>query len=168
MQTTTNSTHPYTSAEVDAFAELVLTGGEVGAEGLVERIRRAQALLFLREDDQLLGVAALKRPNANYRLSVFEKAQVAVNDPKYPLELGWVYVVPKGRGRGLSHSLVQAAVKHANGTGIFATSRADNNAMHKSLMAASFVRHGCEYRSGRGNYKLVLFTLEPDSCPFVS
>jgi predicted GNAT family N-acyltransferase len=165
MQIITNPPGKCTPDEIDAFVALVQVGGEVQAAGLAERIVQAHSLIFLKEDNQLLGVAALKHPEANYRFGVFEKAQIKANPLDYPLELGWVYVPPAGRGRGLSHSLVQTAVNQAKGLGLFATSRADNSAMHKSILAALFARQGNEYLSKRGDYSLLLFTLESSILP---
>lgn len=151
-----------TPDEIDEFAELVRAGDEVETEGLVERISRAHSLIFIRNEHHLVGVAALKHPNANYRARVFKMAQVELTAAEYPLELGWVYVPPAGRGAGLSYSLVQAAVKIASGSRIFATSRVNNHAMHKSLLAASFARKGKEYISTRGSHTLAVFTHETE------
>lgn len=129
--------------------------------GLVKRVSKAHSLIFLRDENQLFGIAALKYPNANYRFSVFKKARVEASEVEYPLELGWVYVLPAGRGYGLSHNLVRVAVERASGLRIYATSRTDNHAMRKSLLAASFTQQGNEYLSTRGNYTLAVFTQEP-------
>jgi len=145
------------SVEREDFATLVLAGGEVAAELLVERIEAAHALLFLREISCLVGIAALKNPNANYRASVFEKAGVTQSHEEYPLELGWVFVLPIARGKGYSKTLVKAAVEHAGSTKIFATSRSDNVYMHSPLLETSFIKYGNDYASQRGAHHLSLF-----------
>lgn len=145
------------SVEREDFAALVLAGGEVVAEGLAERIETAHALLFLRETSCLVGIAALKNPNASYRASVFKKAAATPRHGEYPLELGWVFVLPSARGKGYSKALVKAAVAHAGSARVFATSRTDNTYMHASLLEASFIKHGNDYASQRGTHQLSLF-----------
>ena len=145
------------ATEVADFVALVQAGGEVIREGLEARVREAKTLFFLRENEKLLGIAALKIPAAGYRERAFEKARATVEPADYPFELGWIFVVPEARGRRLSNLLVQAAIAQAKQMPIFATSRTDNPAMHTPLRAASFVKHGHEYRSSRGNHHLALF-----------
>lgn len=145
------------SNELADFTAFVLSGGEVTRAGLSDRVRNAHALFFLRESTCLLGIAALKSPSVGYRAAVFEKASAAVSPLNFPFELGWVFVLPRARGRRLSRDLVQAAADHVVGTQVFATSRTDNPAMHASLLSAAFIKHGGEYPSGRGAHRLLLF-----------
>ena len=136
---------------------LVLAGGEVTAAGLEERVRKAQFLVFLTERDCLKGIAAVKNPALGYRRGVFQKARASVNDTEFPLELGWVFVLPSSRGAGFSHMLVEAALSTTSGRGIFATSRSDNTPMRKALKFHDFSCHGTAYASKRGNHQLTLF-----------
>ena len=157
MDITVKSPQDCSPGELGDFAALVLAGGEVIREGLEGRVLAAHALFFLRENSCLLGIAALKNPTARYRASTFKKACATALPSQYPLELGWVFVMPSARGRKLSHRLAQAAVAHAAQTQIFATSRIDNPAMHAPLIAASFTKHGTDYASDRGTHRLALF-----------
>ena len=85
------------------FAEMVISAGEVCADGLDERIRAAALLIFLYDrDDVLCGVAAVKQPDAAYRNGVFAKAEASFDPATYALELGWVVVAEKYRGHGLN------------------------------------------------------------------
>lgn len=144
--------------ELQGFEALVRAGGEVTSSGLRERINGAEALVFA-TDHLLNGIAALKKPNLNYKTNVFRKAQATVSADEFPLELGWVFVMPSSRGKGLSHKLVDAALGGANGRSVFATSRSNNKPMHRALEAHGFFRHGQPYASQRGDQKLVLFIL---------
>ncbi|MBI5887937.1 MAG: GNAT family N-acetyltransferase [Deltaproteobacteria bacterium] len=145
-------------AELERFVNLVCTGGEVAASGLEIRVRNAaKFLVFMTEEQHLMGVAALKQPLPNYRRSVSEKAGVALETSAFPYELGWVHVIPSARSRGFSHKLVSAAIAAVGGMGMFATSRMDNVRMHRTLERSGFVRSGLPYVSSRGNYKLQLF-----------
>jgi GNAT superfamily N-acetyltransferase len=143
--------------ELKDFAALILVGGEVTAVGLEARIKKAEALLFLVQDSCLKGIAAVKNPEKGYRQGVFQKAQATIEASEFPFELGWVYVLPSSRGSGFSHKLVEAALSVTNGQAVFATSRADNELMHKVLKAHSFSCHGKTYASTRGNQQLALF-----------
>ena len=144
-------------AELQDFVSLVLAGGEVTAAGLEERVRKAQFLVFLTEGDCLKGIAAVKNPALDYRRGVFQKAGASVNNTDFPLELGWVFVLPSSRRAGFSHRLVEAALSTTSGHGIFATSRSDNTPMHKVLKDHGFSCHGTAYASKRGNHQLTLF-----------
>lgn len=139
------------------FASLVLAGGEVTADGLNDRIKKAEVLIFLAQDNYLKGIAAVKNPEVNYKNGVFKKASATVPASAFPFELGWVFVLPSSRGAGYSHKLVKAAVGVTSSQGIFATSRTDNAPMRKVLKAHGFSCHGEAYASNRGTHKLVLF-----------
>ena len=144
-------------AELQAFAGLILAGGEVMAVGLDARIKKAEALVFLLQNDCLKGIAAVKNPERNYKSGVFQKAKASVQANEFPFELGWVFVHPSSRGAGFAHKLVQATLGATGGRAIFATSRSDNIPMHKVLNAHGLSKNGVEYVSTRGNKKLVLF-----------
>lgn len=144
-------------AELQDFAALVLAGGEVTAVGLDVRIKKAEALVFLSQNNCLKGIAAVKNPEQNYKSGVFQKAKASVQANEFPFELGWVFVLPSSRGAGFSHKLVQAALGATGGRAIFATSRAGNAPMHKVLNVHGLSKHGEEYASNRGNQNLVLF-----------
>ncbi len=144
-------------SELEDFASLILAGGEVTEHGLKARIKKAEALIFLIQDNCLKGIAAVKNPEENYKNGVFQKARATVQGSVFPFELGWVFVLPSSRGVGFSHKLVKAALTATCGQGIFATSRSDNAAMHKVLKAHGFSCHGEAYVSSRGKHKLVLF-----------
>lgn len=144
-------------SELADFTAFVAAGAEVARAGLEGRVSNAYSLLFLRENSCLLGIGALKSPLSTYSASVFKKAAATLPATQYPLELGWVFVLPSARGKGLSHRLVQAALDRAGDRQVFATARSDNLRIHASLHAASFARHGSEYPSNRGPHRLVLF-----------
>lgn len=146
------------AGELAEFRKLVLAGGEVTPDGLEGRIQRAAALAFVRSDHTLLGIAALKRPLGAYRESVSTKAGVKLPAAAFPYELGWVYVTPKARGRGVSRQLVEALVAASGDAGLFATSRSDNEPMHRSLRHSGFEAIGKTYRSDYGSHTLRVFT----------
>lgn len=150
-----------TSAEISDFKAFVLAGGEVDKNGLEGRIRLAVRLAFLREGTCLVGIAALKRPNSSYRERVALSAGTLLPSTAYPYELGWVFILPSARGKGYSHLVVQAALEVAQESGVFSTSRADNDPMHRVLDRFGFSLSGSTYASTRGAHDLKLFAREP-------
>jgi GNAT superfamily N-acetyltransferase len=145
-------------AELDDFVALVLAGGEVTSSGLKALVKAATFLLFLVPNQCLCGIAAVKRPRLSYRKSVTQKAALSLDEPEFPYELGWVFVMPSARGNGYSRELVERALTAVGDAGVFATSRSDNSFMHQSLEGAGFVRDGRLYASTRGKYRLQVFT----------
>ncbi|RUL66014.1 GNAT family N-acetyltransferase [Dyella dinghuensis] len=148
-------------AEIADFMVLVLAGGEVTQQGLENRVRSAVRLSFLREGESLVGVAALKRPNSEYRSSVASMAGFALPSSNFPYELGWVFILPSARGKKYSLLISKALLASAGTEGVFATSRADNPLMHRTLGKLGFSSSGNAYSSRRGGYKLQLFVREP-------
>jgi predicted GNAT family N-acyltransferase len=143
--------------EIGAFIALVRAGGEVSIQGLVERIRGTVALVFAHLNCLLVGVAALKQPQASYRRRVSSESGAPLPVAQFPFELGWVYVSPSARRNGLSLSLSQSALASSMGAGVFATSRTDNIAMHRSLTKLGFEPAGNPFTSGRGKHTLQVF-----------
>jgi GNAT superfamily N-acetyltransferase len=138
------------------FEKLVIEGGAVNPQGLVQRIRKASRLLFLRaSDDQLVGVGALKHPRAAYRSKVFADAQATASADEYPVELGWVVVTQSHQGRRLSTRIVGELLPFAKNENIFATTRADDRVLSFAF-DCGFRINGKPFPSGQG-YDLVLY-----------
>ena len=138
------------------FEKLVIEGGAVNPQGLVQRIREASRLLFLRaSDDQLVGVGALKHPRAAYRSKVFADAQATASADEYPVELGWVVVTQSHQGRRLSTRIVGELLPFVKNENIFATTRADERVLSFAF-DCGFRINGKPFPSGNG-YDLVLY-----------
>ena len=138
------------------FEKLVLEAGTVDPQGLIQRIRDASRLLFLRESNgQVVGVGALKHPLLSYRSKVFAKAQATAASDEYKIELGWVTVAKSHQGRGLSRRIIGQLISFAENENLFATTRADARAMPFAA-EHGFKPAGKPYPSGRG-YDLVLY-----------
>jgi predicted GNAT family N-acyltransferase len=138
------------------FENLVTKYGTVDPEGLMQRIREASRLLFLRElNGHLIGVGALKRPQLSYRSKVFAKARTTTAPDEYRVELGWVAVAKSHQGRGLSRRIIGQLISLAENENLFATTRADAQA-RRFAADHGFKRAGKPYPSGRG-YDLVLY-----------
>jgi hypothetical protein len=143
--------------EIDDFVALVLAGGEVNPNGLRERIMKAPHIAFLRGNDRLLGVGGLKTPSDNHRKEIELGSKTKLDKQSVPFELGWVFIILSARNRKLSFPLCRALVSAAKGNGIFATSRANNVSMHRTLTKLGFVCMGSEWPSQQNDGNLALF-----------
>lgn len=142
-------------SDLKTFCELVLCGGEVQREGLEELVKKAKALVFLREDNEVFGVAGIKWPRNKHRNDVFRDARVPEYAYKFQLELGWIVVKPEYQKKGYSLVLSASAMSEAEGKPTFATTRLDNLPMQKTLERIGFRRYGDSWQ-GR-NHRLVLY-----------
>ena len=153
----------FSPGEIDDFVAFVLAGGEVNSAGLKERVLAAPQIAFLRENDCLLGVGGLKTPSTNHRKEVEQGSKSELSMQSVPFELGWIFILPTARDRKLSFPLCRALVSAANTQGVFATSRASNIGMHRTLEKLGFVRSGSEWPSQLAHENLVLFVRPPTS-----
>ena len=119
-------------AELVAFEALVKKGGEVAVEGLTERIKRAERLVFLYLETALAGVGALKRPADSYRTGVFQKSHSPETAGDFIFEAGWIVVDEPFRDRKYSRVLLDAILKLAGGQPVYATTREGNEPMRRT------------------------------------
>ena len=157
MSTVAKAPSKCSEEEKKIFFQVVKSGGEVALDGLEDRIKTAEILVFHYDGNKLLGVAALKNPTAHHRSSVFLESKAKFPADTFPFELGWVVVAPQYRGQGLSRCLVETALKAAEGQNVFATSPIDRTFMHRTLERYGFTREGEPYLSRRRAQSLQLF-----------
>ncbi|HSR67799.1 MAG TPA: GNAT family N-acetyltransferase [Acidobacteriota bacterium] len=142
------------------FARLVREGFNGSDSTLEERISAARRLAFCwTDEDAPAAISGLKAPSPGYRESLFEKARSGLSAAPYELELGWVYVVPHERGKGLGADLCRRLLQSEGTCGLFATTRPDNAPMIKILSALGFRRVGQPYP--RRRERLTLFLRPP-------
>lgn len=142
---------------LDAFARLVLEGGEVQSVGLRERIERAYRLAFLNFGEQTVAIGAIKQPVLKYRNETFAKAALADIASEYEYELGWLYVSPRFRKNGLAAQIVGALVDTVENNGLYATSKEMNTNMHSVLLRNNFRHDGKSYESTLSQESVKLF-----------
>ena len=135
-----------TDREREDFARLVREGFPSADARLPGRVLRARALAFFHDSDgSPCAVAALKTPPSVYRDDVFRQANSGIDPGDYLIELGWVFVSPSSRGRGIGAQLCRLLMANAAGTPVFATTRPDNLPMQAILEALGFARRGTPY-----------------------
>lgn len=144
-------------AERQEFIEMVLSGGEVAAATLEGRVCGARLLAFVFEEGNLLGIGALKNPLSSYRAKRAAQAGIPLNVAALRFELGYVFVSPNSRGRKISNLLVAGLLSHLPSAGVWATSRTDNHAMHRTLVNHAFAPYGEPFASDRGEHRLQFF-----------
>lgn len=144
--------------ELDAFEDVVKICREVNPNGLRHRIERAHFLAWASSyGGELVGVAALKKPNEGYRSSVFEKSRSKEEPSQYEGELGWICVRKEFRKRGLATKLVAKLFSGGNPKSVYATAREKNDPILPILKNLGFVQSGSQYPSTEGEYSLVLY-----------
>ena len=130
-------------SEREEFAHLVREGFRGSDESLPGRIERSRSLAFYYGADESLGaIAGLKSPGDGHRRRVFEKASLSASPDAFAVELGWVYVTPPSRRRGVAGKLCRGLLASASGEGVFATTRPDNAPMIHLLRTLGFERAG--------------------------
>lgn len=153
---TTRKPADCSSAELKQFEALVLRGAEVIPAGLRGRIGRSACLAWAHDGLRTVAVAALKRPHAEYRETVFRKSGTPELPAGWETELGWIYVHEEHRRKGLARRLIQVLLDGEPGGGIFATTRELNDPIMPLLKEFGFLREGNAFVSSNGDYNILL------------
>jgi hypothetical protein len=146
----TDTPDSFSEADLQRFKELVIKGGEVGGAALADNIANARILAIYREKGLIVGVTALKRPKASYRDKIERRSGIALLDADSPYVLGYTFLVDSLQGCRMSFPLVHAALGHADGAGVFATVRVDNERMRRTLNQAGFIAAGNSWKGNEG------------------
>jgi len=145
-----------TYKEIKKFKELVCSGGEVNSSSLASLVDKAYRLIFIDENDKIIGVAGIKKPNKSYIKKISEKAGIQISDDMK--ELGWIYILPEYQGKGLGNKLMKYIYKNIlNDIECYATTKETNDAMKNLLKKYSFKVSGKKYSSENGDYNLELY-----------
>jgi GNAT superfamily N-acetyltransferase len=154
----------FTAIQKQEFIDLVRLGDEIGELTLRTNVPRSRLLAFIRDGVTLLGVGALKIPQSSYRKKFFARTGVAISEADYPYELGYVFVAEASRGNGHAGQIVGACIEAEKEAGIFATTRADNKAMHRLLHRFGFNKAGKSYNGGHSSAEIGLFLRPAGVC----
>ena len=150
----------YKKSQLADLVQLITEGGEV-AGGLEARIKTADVLGVIRYEKNAIGVAAIKKPDRDYRATVFEKAKSTASPAVFPFELGWIFLKEAHRRKGQIQLLIPSLLKSAETNGVYATTRVSNQKMQKILKHYGFVREGEAYRSRQHPEDEIVLFLRP-------
>ncbi|GLR63567.1 GNAT family N-acetyltransferase [Marinospirillum insulare] len=157
LETTIKKPADCNQEELADFERLINEGGEVTAVGLRGRILQAEKLVLINQAGKCVAIGAIKNPNPGYKVGVFNKAGVAASQ-QYKFELGWLYVPEEERGKGNGRELMRVITESLIGQKSYATTRENNQVMHKLFEAFGYTKAGKSYPSQNGDYLLALYT----------
>ncbi len=143
-----------TSEELQNFHDMLIDGGEVLEQGLMNRIKSAKLLGFIYEDDKLVSIKAIKKPLDSYKEKVFKKADVSGLEDDYPYESGYAYTIPAMRGKGLYTKLSNKMFNKFKESNFVTT---HSKTVMKVLTKHGYKKLGKPYTNKAGTYKLTLF-----------
>lgn len=146
------------NGDLKKFTALVIRGGEVQSNSLSDRIKNSYYLAFYyAKNKKLVAVGAIKKPSKNYTERIFKKAQYTCNSIFFDYELGYIYVDPLFRGKGIGEKIVSSLIKNTFEKPIYATTRLSNISMQKILDKHHFNIVGYTYTSNLGGHLLLLY-----------
>lgn len=128
------------AAQLQKFHELVISGGQVMADGLAERISSATLLAFAYSGEQLAGIASVKQQKRSYVTGIFLKAKVPRLAENYLFEIGYAVTHVDFRREGISRELIGALIGHKPETRFYATTK--NDGMRDLLTKSGFKKTG--------------------------
>ncbi|MCJ7561134.1 hypothetical protein MUO79_11055 [Candidatus Bathyarchaeota archaeon] len=151
-----------TDKELEAFYQLLVSGGEVEERGLKDRVRRAKLLAFHYENQTLAGIAAIKFPTEKHKRDIFLKSKTSEDPKKYSLELGYAVTLEEYQGRHICSILAEELIRSFQDQNIYATTKTTKIPMQKILEHQGFKKTGEPYagkirNTRREGYLLQLF-----------
>lgn len=148
--------------ELKDFEKLVIDGGQVELEGLLDRIKQCHLLAFgYSADKKLIGVSALKQKTKDSVERIQLKANVSSSEVPV-IELGYSVTSKEFRGLGINKKLNDLLLEQIGNVSIFATT--DNDAMRKYLPSRGFSKKGDSFK---GKYNDHLEYLEKKKAEMV-
>ncbi|MBM4910120.1 N-acetyltransferase [Vibrio parahaemolyticus] len=153
MKTIIKSPQECSTSEIETFTRLTVEGGQVSPDGLERRIRQAEKLVFVYQDDTCIAIAGLKNPLSQYKSKVFKSAGVEDQVTNYKYEVGYIF----SKVAGVGNELMKAVVEAAGDAKVFATTRDSNSVMQHLLPKYGFERLGDSYWNNSNEYLLGLF-----------
>ena len=146
-------THHYSEDTFDWSDIEIFHNSYLGGGGEIPRsfTRRALYLMYAydRNTARIIGLRAIKVPKESYIDSVFSRASVYKLRHEFRFEIGWSWVHPDYRGRGIATHMAKKLLRYIDkgNDNVFATTLDDNYATIKILNKCGFSKIGCAYRS---------------------
>lgn len=134
-----------TDGDLDAFARLVREGFPK-AQDLEARVGRAKWIAMSYSGHQKpVAVGALKQPDEDVRVAKFAAAGAPTLALDVRLDLGWIFVEPAVRRRGIARDICRGLLDCVPTDAVFATTRIDNVAMRRILELLGFTETGTAF-----------------------
>lgn len=132
-----------TVQELRSFYDLLIEGGQVNKRGLKDRIKSAELLGFCIVNNEVVGIAAVKKPNVNYKKRVFKEAKVSSLAPNYTYEVGYAVTKESNTRQGISSALINKLMSKSVSNVFFATTK--SNGMRNLFNKIGFKQLGEDY-----------------------
>jgi hypothetical protein len=134
-----------TEKEINRFHELVLEGGKVQKQGLLDRIKNCYLLGFYTLADEIIGVSSLKQPSLNYRQSVIEHHKLDRTVEQLAYEIGYSFTISKYRKQGISAELKAGLLENSSNLNAIIFSTTAIASSQNFLSARGFSQVGIPY-----------------------
>ena len=137
-----------TDEELSAFESALQAAGEAASQPLLERIRRAECLAFVRgANGEMEAVGALKCPKLEHRTALFRRASAQVPPEPFTMEPGWL----AGNEKAMP-LIVAALVEHAGERPVFVIAGTAETTLQTLLAQQGFRTGSPVYASSHGAY----------------
>ena len=137
--------HPTATSEYvrDCFAQIVIAGQAVTDHAQMRLNIDRAAVLGMAFDGRgrPVGTIAAKVPNPRYARRIFELVGCTLPPTDFPLELGYLSILPEARSIETLRMLYDAIMSAANGHGIWLTTTT-RTVTNRLLLARGWVRWG--------------------------
>ncbi len=134
-----------TSEEKFKILNLIISGGEVSSDTLPEQLTKAEIISFIKDGENIVATATIKKPRDSYKTKVFTKSCSGISNTIYQYELGYVMVEQDFRKYKLATRLCALLCEKYSNQNLFATTRIDNWGMLSILKKNLFKEVGNQY-----------------------
>lgn len=132
--------------EVEAFFTLVIKGGKVTEEGLLNRIMNCKFLGFCyNHSDEIIAISSLKRPHESYILKVIKSANLDRLPSELNFELGYSFTESEYRRKGINGELKRKILNEIQFEDCLIFSTTAIPSSQTFLLENGFVNYGKSY-----------------------
>ncbi|MBL4907693.1 MAG: hypothetical protein JKX94_09610 [Sneathiella sp.] len=147
---------------IKQFINIILDGGEVPIENLKRGIPTAEMLFFTGTPGKLMGVSAVRYPNAKYSKHLFEHAGVPQMYNPLSVEVCWLCVLPEYRGKGVWGNNRKVRLDYLGNRPYHAIHRVENEEVGEPIKSLNYNQAGSDFHSDLSDDKLRLIVHNHD------
>ena len=123
MKILIDSPNNFSKKQLNQLIELIISGSQVNADGLMDRILKAYLIAVCVDQNQIIASVTIKNPAISYRNKVFKKAGVSNLKDDYLMEIGYIVTDINHRGEKLCQKILTKLIPKFKDYNIFATTR---------------------------------------------